>query len=541
MTGVAIIQARTNSTRLPGKVLLPIGGLPIVVLAAKRAGNTGRKVIVATSTEKSDDGLAKVLEQYAVQYFRGSLENTLARFVGALQHYSDDTIVFRLTADNIIPDGLLLDEVECDFLNRNLEYLGCNGINSGLPYGMSTEVTRLKYLREAHQTSQLPLDTEHVTPYIIRKFGGQYFEKYLDRRMGHYRCTIDCLDDYLTVARLFDDKIDPVNVSSLGIINRLKGADLQPQVSKPAHKLVLGTAQLGLNYGITNVHGQPDREASRQLIKSAIVNGVQYLDTARAYGVSEDVIGHALRDGWQGRVQVISKLAPLDDCPEGASASVINAFVDASLYQSMSALGVQKVDTLLVHRANHLVAWNGKVWRRLLEHRDAGKIGALGMSVQTTDELAAALANPAVAHIQLPFNVLDWRWDEMAPEILAAKARRKLTVHVRSVLLQGLLNSRSIEHWKSAHVFNPTPICGWLNAMCENFKRVSLVDLCISYAAGTPWIDGLVIGVETMEQLSENLSLLQNPPLLAVEIQTVCNTRPRLDKLSLNPAFWSAS
>ena len=104
MSSVIVLQARTNSSRLPGKVMLPIKGFPLVVLAAKRAGNTGRSVIVATSRETSDDGLVALLQSYGLKYFRGSLENTLDRIVKALVAYDDQTVVFRLTADNVFPD-----------------------------------------------------------------------------------------------------------------------------------------------------------------------------------------------------------------------------------------------------------------------------------------------------------------------------------------------------------------------------------------------------------------------------------------------------
>ena len=133
MKTVAILQARTNSSRLPGKVLLPINGIPMVVLAAKRAANTGREVIVATSCERSDDALAELLTRHGVRCVRGSLNNTLQRFLSALEVYEADTLVFRLTADNVFPDGALLDEIERDFVKRELDYLCCNGEVSGLP------------------------------------------------------------------------------------------------------------------------------------------------------------------------------------------------------------------------------------------------------------------------------------------------------------------------------------------------------------------------------------------------------------------------
>ena len=154
MSYVAVLQARTNSSRLPGKVLLPIKGVPLVVLAARRAANKGIDVVVATSKEESDDALVRVLQEYGISFYRGSLNNTLERIVGALSGFDDETRVFRLTADNVVPDGQLLEEIAKDFENRKLDYICGNGVESGLPYGVSAELTYLKHLREAAISTQ---------------------------------------------------------------------------------------------------------------------------------------------------------------------------------------------------------------------------------------------------------------------------------------------------------------------------------------------------------------------------------------------------
>ena len=349
MRGVIVLQARTNSSRLPAKVLLPINGVPLVVLAAKRAGNTGRTTIVATSVEPGDDGLVALLESYGLTYFRGNLTNALDRIVTALAAYDDHAIVLRLTADNVFPDGTLLDEMEQEFLDEGLEYFCCNGEGSGLPYGMSVEITRLRHLREAAKVSTAEHDQEHVTPYVIRKFGAVFFEKYKDLKKGHYRCTVDCLDDYISIQQVFSNVIDPVSESSFELVRRLEHMPLQPFASAPTPKLVFGTAQFGSNYGIANSSGQPNLAQCQQLLKTAIANGVMYLDTASAYGNSEEMISTSLQDGWQGRAKIITKLSPLRDCPKTMSEAALNAFVDASVYKSCSALGRQKLDVLMLH------------------------------------------------------------------------------------------------------------------------------------------------------------------------------------------------
>lgn len=538
MSSVIVLQARTNSSRLPGKVMLPIKGFPLVVLAAKRAGNTGRSVIVATSHESSDDGLVDLLQSYDLKYFRGSLENTLDRIVKALVAHDDQTIVFRLTADNVFPDGALLDELENEFLDKGIEYLCCNGEGSGVPYGMSVEVTRLSNLREAAERCTSVHDQEHVTPYIIRKHGAVFFEKYKSLKKGHYRCTIDCLDDYISIQKIFSDVIEPVQESSFELVRRLEHIPLQPFASAPTPRLVLGTAQLGGDYGIANTTGQPNLLQCQQLLKTAITNGVIYLDTASAYGNSEAMIGSSLKDGWEGRAKVITKLSPLQDCPQDMPGSVLNAFVDASIYKSCSTLRMQKIDVLMLHRAAHLSDWNGGVWQRLLEHKASGLIGELGASVQSPEELSKVLNNSEIRYIQLPFNLLDWRWDSVIPTILSIKAKRKLTIHVRSTLLQGLLPSLDDGHWLRANVDEPASIKKWLSNQANVCQRGCIADLCFSYVNALKWIDGIVIGMESMNQLIENINYLNLQPLNESQIEKIQSSRPKLAEATLNPAFW---
>ncbi len=538
MSSIAVLQARTNSSRLPGKVLLPIKGIPLAVLAAKRAINTGRDIIVATSVEHSDDGLAALIQSHGLRCFRGSLENTLDRVVNALSAYEDQTIVFRLTADNVFPDGALLDEIEEEFLARGLEYLCCNGEHSGLPYGMSVEVTRLAHLRDAVKESACAYDQEHVTPYVIRKFGATFFQKYTNLKKGHFRCTIDCLDDYLGIQKVFADVDNPVQESSFVLVKRLEQVPFQPLAISPTPKLVLGTVQLGCNYGIANTTGQPDKKQCQELIKTAIANGVMYLDTARAYGNSEEMIGQSLKSGWEGRAKIISKLSPLDDCPYDAHNSNLHAFVDASIFKSCSALRVQKIDVLMLHRVSHLSDWKGRLWQRLLDLQSLGIIGQLGASVQNPGELSKALSVPEIHYIQLPYNLLDWRWDPIIPEILAIKALRKLTIHVRSALLQGLLPSNKEEHWLRANVGQSFAVKDWLENQARNCHRVNVADLCLNYVNALPWVDGIAIGMDNMGQLIENINHFNRAPLSASQVKNIQNTRPKLSEATLNPTLW---
>jgi len=216
-----LLQARTGSSRLPAKVLLPVAGMPVVVLAAGRAANTGRDVLVATSTEPSDDLLARMLADYEVPCFRGALTNVLQRFVDASAALNDDAIVVRLTADNLFPDGWFIDCMVEEFHRKRLDYICSGEPDCGLPYGMSVEITRVGLLREALANSRTSEEFEHVTPYIRSRYGARGFLGLAHLGLSNYRCTIDTLEDYLKVARIFQMTVDPVQVSCQRLIKHL--------------------------------------------------------------------------------------------------------------------------------------------------------------------------------------------------------------------------------------------------------------------------------------------------------------------------------
>ena len=201
MNKIIIIQARMNSKRLPGKVMLPICKIPQALLTYKRAINSGLKAIIATSNHKSDQIFSDILSKNDINHFRGNLNNPLKRIVNCLAKYKSNTIVVRLTADNVFPDGILIEELIDDFIKRSLKYLTTNDSESGLPKGLSIEITRLKYLREADNKAKTKFEKEHVTPFIINKYGKNIFTKYKSLNASYYNCTIDKFDEYIFISR----------------------------------------------------------------------------------------------------------------------------------------------------------------------------------------------------------------------------------------------------------------------------------------------------------------------------------------------------
>jgi len=131
---VAVIQARMGSSRLPGKVLLPICGIPLAILAAKRAQRNTYEVRIATTVDPLDDILVEMAKEADIPVVRGNVEDVLGRFVEATADLPDEALVVRLTADNVFPDADLIGMIVDEFLSKGATSLVAATPESGLPY-----------------------------------------------------------------------------------------------------------------------------------------------------------------------------------------------------------------------------------------------------------------------------------------------------------------------------------------------------------------------------------------------------------------------
>jgi len=544
---IIVIQARLSSTRLPGKALLHLAGRPTVLLCAQRAMNTGLSVLVATSDERVDDPIAQVLSRAGISVFRGSLQDVLSRFVSATEGQSDDTLVVRLTADNVFPDGRFVEKIVSAFTASGLDYLGTDSPDDGLPYGMSAEVFTVSMLRRAERAAGTAFDREHVTSWIRRNGRtGVYKAPDLAATWSRGRCTLDNFDDYSRLNGVFAGIEDPVAMGWRDLVARLDSlAETGDEPRCPYRKtqddrlhsaLTLGTVQLGLPYGVANVSGMPGDDESRLLLQDAINAGISAFDTARAYGVAEKRLGALLSAGYRDRVRIVTKLDVLSDIPSDASQAWVRSAVDASVYESCNALKSDKLDTLLLHRWAHHDAWDGAVWERLLEMKREGLIRVVGVSVSDPEDAIAALNDADVGHLQCPVNILDWRWRSAVFQE-AIERRPEVVVHARSVLLQGLLNLEAAA-WPRWPDFDAESLCDALDRSVADLGRLDRIDLCIAYVRALPWVTSLVIGMESSSQLRSNLRYMQGIPLDADQVNFVHDTLPRVSERILNPALW---
>jgi spore coat polysaccharide biosynthesis protein SpsF len=201
---VTIIQARMTSSRLPGKVLADIGGKPALQLMIERAkrARRARKIIVATTTNPTDDPVVELCGNLEIETYRGGEHDVLKRYREAAETAGASSIV-RLTADCPMIDPLLVDEVVLEYEKGEWDYAATRGY----PVGLDAEVFSLAALITADNDAHHPYLREHVTPFINgdSKFGHGSFRCAAVRPpadFGHIRWTVDRIDDLERVREL---------------------------------------------------------------------------------------------------------------------------------------------------------------------------------------------------------------------------------------------------------------------------------------------------------------------------------------------------
>lgn len=203
MNIVAIVQARMSSSRLPNKVLLPLAGKPVLGHVVERLQHCERlnKIVVATSTDFSDDAITKWCLRNNINYYRGSLLDVLDRYYQAAFIYQADVVV-RITADCPMIDPIIVDEVIEGFLAGDYDAYSLSG---DFPDGLDCQVFRFDAIAKAWKGATLPSEREHVGPYIEKthpelfRLGG--LEKFTG--LAHHRWTLDEPQDYEFLKEIF--------------------------------------------------------------------------------------------------------------------------------------------------------------------------------------------------------------------------------------------------------------------------------------------------------------------------------------------------
>jgi spore coat polysaccharide biosynthesis protein SpsF len=201
---VAIIQARTDSTRLPNKVMADIFGKPLIIRLLERVkeSTTINEIILATTTRAIDTSLVNVVRDYGLPVFRGKCNDVLDRYYKAATKYHADGIV-RITGDCPLIDPQIVDKVIQLFLQNQYDYV-TNTLEPTYPDGLDVELFSYAALQKAWSEAFLGSDREHVTPYIRNhpeKFSLKNMKNTID--LSHLRWTVDQQEDLEFVREIF--------------------------------------------------------------------------------------------------------------------------------------------------------------------------------------------------------------------------------------------------------------------------------------------------------------------------------------------------
>lgn len=278
---------------------------------------------------------------------------------------------------------------------------------------------------------------------------------------------------------------------------------------KQLSKMTLGTVQLGMNYGIANNDGQPDSEQSRSMLECALENGVTSLDTARAYGTSEEVLGAFLRGRDSEEMPFLTSKVIIN-LPEGAAEKDVEAAMYRSAETSLDKLGVKKLDCLLLHQPADMTRY-GKIVPNVMEKMVAkGYASMAGVSVYLPEELDIMLRNDVYQATQIPMSLFDQQLIEKG--YLSAMEKKNIVVFVRSVFLQGLFFLEPEKITDPLLTEYARPHIEKLRGLCAE-AGMSIAEFAISFIRDVPGVNSLVLGADTKEQVLDNIRYMNAPRL----------------------------
>lgn len=284
-------------------------------------------------------------------------------------------------------------------------------------------------------------------------------------------------------------------------------------------KIILGTVQLGLNYGINNSIGQPARQQAIDILSAAQRSSIKKADTAIAYGTAHDIIGEYCRANSAFDIYTKFMVSDMQSRP-------IPDFLE-SLCESLS---VERIAGLAFHSYSELRNCSDDILREL---KSSQLVGELGVSIYEDDELEKIIQDGFVDYVQIPYNVLDS--SERKRELMTIARSEGIRFQARSVYLQGLL--LMAPKIFPQHLRPMRGAVGEFQRLAKQFGR-SPEEAALRYALDDVLIDEVVIGVETHFQLEKNIMYCNSRQLSEKEISSFRSVDVA-DRGLLNPSKWN--
>lgn len=293
--------------------------------------------------------------------------------------------------------------------------------------------------------------------------------------------------------------------------------------------LTLGTVQLGLAYGVANETGLPDEMDARAILDAAVAAGICTVDTAPIYGLAEARIGRwlAARND-HATIRIVTKIPAM---PTMADARKRCEHIDFALDKSITALGRQPLDLVLVHRGENLL--NPTVLAHLQAAQRDGQITAFGASVYTAGVALQLMRSVPLAALQVPLSLVDRRMISAGVTALAQKLG--VRVFARSIFLQGAMLMAPDR--LPAHLAPLGPVIVALSRVLSD-AGLTLSEAALIAVRDTPGVDSVVIGVERAEQLKSHLAAVRLPPLSADLDEAIRSIVEPIPTAVLDPSNW---
>jgi aryl-alcohol dehydrogenase-like predicted oxidoreductase len=298
---------------------------------------------------------------------------------------------------------------------------------------------------------------------------------------------------------------------------------------KKLSRLMLGTVQFGLPYGVANQTGQPTYREIVEIVAAALEGGVNCFDTAAAYGTSEVLLGKALNElGAADRVMIVTKVRALTP-GELADPKLALIAIERSVSESRDRLQLECLPVVLFHREAD--AAYGNV---LEELQSRGWLQHFGVSCDNRPGPAARfVADGRFSALQLPGNILDKRHQHSG--VLQDASSRGIAIFFRSVYLQGLLVMPDDEIPPGLH--DVIPARQQLSKLAEE-AGMGFAELALRFILSQDEITCVITGVETVAQVHDNLAMFNRGRLPADLLDALEATTPELPESILTPGMW---
>ena len=298
-----------------------------------------------------------------------------------------------------------------------------------------------------------------------------------------------------------------------------------------ASEVSLGTAEIGLDYGFKGSpqYARPSVQDSIRLIHGAVNRGINWLDTARVYGNSEEVIGQALKNV-SPKPQISSKVA-FDDQVSDMDSTSVRQWVFDSIESSLSSLKQDVLDLLYIHNATESLLQKTCIRDSLEEARAQGKIRLAGATCYEEKDALVVLKDPLFQVLQVPFSLLN---QTMRRQVFPEAARKGVGVFVRSVFLRGVLTPQ-ID-------FLPERLAP-LRAQAAKIIQVlgsevdGLAEAAVRFCLSLPEISSVLMGLKSESELEANIPGLSRGPLPEVMMSALAGLSLS-DQTLVDPIHW---